>query len=104
MLELYFTPECTLSEADRWSAIWKFICNNKTVQVQFRKKSGEIRTMVCTLDPTLMPAVDANLFRKTRVIDYRNITVWCIEKAAWRKFITLNTISLETVTHTTTVS
>ena len=54
--------------------------------VEFTKVNGEKRTMPCTLNPAFMPAqpvVEGKVARKT---NDNVISVWCLDKAAWRSF------------------
>jgi hypothetical protein len=59
-------------------------------EVFFKKKNGAVRHMMCTLNPKLAPSIE-----ETRVggaslgpPDSPVISVWDIEKSAWRSFRT----------------
>lgn len=89
-----FTVDPTLPQRDRYQQISEQIRNNSKVIVDFKKKDGELRSMLCTIDPALLPPAVIQEFHKTRPSDCDTITVWCIDKAAWRAFKTDNFISL----------
>ena len=54
--------------------------------VEFTKLNGEKRTMPCTLNPAFMPeqpVLEGKVAKKT---NDNVISVWCLDKAAWRSF------------------
>lgn len=58
-----------------------------TVNVVFIKKDGTERTMLCTLNPDLLPAqtdIEEVVQKKTPNPDV--LAVWDIENAGWRSF------------------
>lgn len=78
-------------------------------EVTFTKVNGEVRTMPCTLDESLLPvkvestAIKAatldrelmteeaqNEFHKTRVYNPNVLNVWCLDKLEWRSFRVAN--------------
>lgn len=59
------------------------------VEVTFTKVDGEVRTMPCTLDPTLIPLAPINETvgeRKKKKENLSVMSVWCVDKSAWRSF------------------
>ncbi len=62
--------------------------SNET-EVTFIKVNGETRTMRCTLDPLLLPPMEAsetNTPKKERKVSLETIAVWCLDKEEWRSF------------------
>jgi len=73
---------------------------SEAVKVVFTKKDETIRTMICTLNPSLIPAehapkgTDANAATED-VEDPTYIRVFDIENAGWRSFIFDSVLSFE---------
>ena len=59
-------------------------------EVTFTKVNGEIRTMPCTLDSTLLPPQPLKEFHETRVYKPETLSVWCLDKMEWRSFRVAN--------------
>jgi hypothetical protein len=78
-------------------------------EITFTKVNGELRTMPCTLDESLLPAkvestavkaatLDRELmteeavneFHKTRPYNPNVLNVWCLDKMEWRSFRVAN--------------
>jgi hypothetical protein len=55
-----------------------------TVTIKFLKVGGDVRTMKCTLKPTVIPAPKKNARNIKRNPDI--CCVWDIEANAWRSF------------------
>lgn len=61
-------------------------------QITFTKLNGEVRVMPCTLKEDLVPKYE----RKTPLVESQDtvevkapsavLSVWCMDKAAWRSF------------------
>lgn len=65
------------------------VLKNHRCIVEFTKIDGEKRTMPCTLNPAFMPEQPVLEERRGRVTKAPNdnvISVWCLDKAAWRSF------------------
>lgn len=61
----------------------KNLLQNNVVVVKFKKVTGEIREMSCTLNQNLIPAYE------TKGIKKKNedvLAVWALDKNAWRSF------------------
>lgn len=57
------------------------------VDVLFMKKNGEQRRMMCTLDPTRLPAqTDLEEQIQNRTRNPEVLAVWDLEKEDWRSF------------------
>lgn len=95
MSTLTFSSTDNLTPDERWSKLFRFIGSYKSVIVEFRKVNGELRNMLCTTDPTLMPAHAVTTHHKTHVINNEVMSVWCIDKQAWRAFKPANVISVK---------
>ena len=59
-------------------------------EVTFTKLNGEVRTMPCTLDSTLLPPQPLQEFRQTRLYKPDTLSVWCVDKSEWRSFRVAN--------------
>lgn len=71
---------------------------NETVTVRFKKVSGEERTMVCTLQESVIPPAtkeDPLSQKKVRAVSPEVCSVWDIEANGWRSFRWENVISVE---------
>lgn len=67
------------------------ILRKDVATVTFTKKNGETREMICTLLEQYLPEVNGN-----SVFNDEIVTVWDLEKGAWRSFRTDSVISLQT--------
>ena len=59
-------------------------------EVTFTKVNGDVRTMPCTLDSTLLPPQPLKEFHETRVYKPETLSVWCLDKMEWRSFRVAN--------------
>jgi len=59
-------------------------------EITFTKVNGELRTMPCTLDVTLLPPLPLNESHKTRLYKPETLSVWCVDKSEWRSFRVAN--------------
>ena len=59
-------------------------------EVTFTKVNGEVRTMPCTLDSTLLPPQPLKEFHETRIYKPETLSVWCLDKMEWRSFRVAN--------------
>jgi len=59
-------------------------------EITFTKVNGELRTMPCTLDITLLPPLPLNESHKTRPYKPETLSVWCVDKSEWRSFRVAN--------------
>ena len=72
-------------EQERWNQLFQLLGHNEC-EVTFTKVNGEIRTMPCTLKSELLPPQQLKEHHKTKVIDYKTLSVWCTDKNEWRRF------------------
>jgi len=72
--------------------------------VEFTKVNGEVRTMPCTLNETLIPPPPVHITNTDNPIDFPTpkkekkinpdvMSVWCLDKKEWRSFRIANVIS-----------
>ena len=57
--------------------------------VEFVKANGEVRNMLCTLEPHAlppMPVKEVSESIRTRKANDEALSVWCVDKQAWRSF------------------
>ena len=59
-------------------------------EVTFTKVNGDVRTMPCTLDSTLLPPQPLKEFHETRIYKPETLSVWCLDKMEWRSFRVAN--------------
>jgi hypothetical protein len=71
--------------------LYKYLVNG-TVIVTFIKKNGDLREMVCTLEDGVIPPIVGNSVEKEGYM-----TVWDLEKDAWRSFRLDSVIQIEAV-------
>lgn len=67
----------------------KKLLHESTLTVCFNKKDGTMRTMLCTLTPSLLPVLEKkeeDEAKKEKKQNDESIAVWDLEKAAWRSF------------------
>jgi hypothetical protein len=72
--------------------------------VEFTKINGEVRTMPCTLNESLIPPppvhetntdnpIDFPIPKKEKKVNPDVLNVWCLDKKEWRSFRIANVIS-----------
>jgi hypothetical protein len=59
-------------------------------EVTFTKLNGELRTMPCTLDTTLLPPQPLKEHHETRPYKPETLSAWCVDKSEWRSFRVAN--------------
>jgi CRISPR/Cas system-associated endoribonuclease Cas2 len=67
----------------------KKLLHEHTMSVLFTKKDGTQRTMLCTLNPDLLPVVDkqeGDEVKRERKESMDSLRVWDLEKKDWRAF------------------
>jgi len=57
-------------------------------EVFFKKKNGNIRHMICTLNPKLAPKIEETRVGNAGQTSEEVIPVWDLERFAWRSFRT----------------
>lgn len=65
--------------------------------VKFTKINGDLRTMPCTLNENLIPPspVIEGKITKDKKPNPDVLSVWCLDKKAWRSFRIANVISIK---------
>lgn len=66
--------------------------------VKFKKVNGDIREMPCTLKAEALPPIENDKLHQTRLYEPKTISVWCLDKMAWRSFRTMNVIEVRAMT------
>lgn len=59
-------------------------------KVTFKKINGEIRDMICTLNENYLPKTETSNVENLEIV-----TVWDLEKSAWRRFRVDSVINFE---------
>lgn len=65
--------------------------------VTFTKVDGTSRTMPCTLSEALLPARPVTESATTHRDNPNVLSVWCVDKKAWRSFRVANVTLIEAV-------
>lgn len=76
---------------------------DKVCIVEFTKVDGTLREMPCTLDPTIIPPAPVHETNTDNPVDFPKVkkqnpntmSVWCVDKLAWRSFRLDNVISVK---------
>lgn len=68
----------------------KELLKSNVVEVKFTKLDGNIRTMLCTLQETLLPEVTTS---GTKKVNDEVLSVWDIDNSGWRSFRLENVIT-----------
>ena len=72
----------TLTKEEIVAALKTNVC-----EVTFTKVNGETRTMPCTLKEDIVPVYERKTpVKEATVKESATLSVWCIDKAAWRSF------------------
>jgi WYL_2, Sm-like SH3 beta-barrel fold len=74
---------------ERWREIFHLLGHHQC-EVTFTKVDGSVRTMPCTLKSELLPARELKEHHSTKAINYKTLSVWCLDKSEWRSFRTAN--------------
>lgn len=90
MTTINFTDQ-NLGIEEKYLLITELLSNNRC-NIVFQKINGEIREMSCTLQEIEMGATGHVLKDEITqpTVNYNVITVWCLEKQAWRSMRTEN--------------
>lgn len=78
-----FDPE------ERWREVFDLLARHQC-EVTFTKVDGSVRTMSCTLMSEALPARELKEHHRTKVINYKTLSVWCLDQSEWRSFRTAN--------------
>jgi hypothetical protein len=78
----------------------RHLLNEHVCEVTFTKVNGELRTMPCTLQETVIPPKPVDLGSKSsekrlRAMDV--LSVWCTDKNEWRSFKVANVKEIRVV-------
>jgi hypothetical protein len=85
-----FDPE------ERWGQIFHLLGKHQCL-VTFTKVDGSVRTMPCTLKTSLLPTAQLTEHNRTKVINYKTLSVWCLDKNEWRSFRTANVSHIKVI-------
>jgi hypothetical protein len=90
-LEYNFSPlgEDEFALGTRYKEIQNLLWEHQC-EVTFTKVDGSVRTMPCTLKAEALPARDAEKLHETRLLNYKTVSAWCLDKSEWRSFRTAN--------------
>lgn len=83
-----------MEQVDR--EFWRKRLNETICTVRFTKVNGEERTMQCTLNQTLIPAVEGEKSTKEKKENPDVQAVWDVEAQGWRSFRWGSVIELRT--------
>ena len=88
-------PAFSSMDADQRHRYLLDLLHTTTAEVTFTKVDGEVRTMPCTLHPDVLPRRELNEYQRTRPYTPEVISVWCVDKNAWRSFRVMNVTDIE---------
>mgnify|MGYP003704396089 CR=1 FL=1 len=74
---------------DRWHELFRLLGQHQC-EVTFTKVDGTVRTMPCTLMTDAMPQRELKESHSTKAINYKTLSVWCLDRSEWRSFRTAN--------------
>lgn len=74
-------------------SLLKNLLQHEICNVTFTKVNGEVRTMPCTLQESLLPIRDVTA--STKAVNNNVLSVWCTDKQAWRSFKVDSVIDVE---------
>lgn len=96
MSDFYKFSKDTVPKEQRRDIITEMLKSAECV-VEFTKTNGDFRSMPCTLDPELLPAIPLSESSKPKKPKKPNdsvISVWCTDIKEWRSFRVDSVISI----------
>lgn len=78
----------------------KDLLTTANCEITFTKVDGEVRTMPCTLREDTIPTPPADIASKSSEKRMRSLdamSVWCLDKSAWRSFRIANITKVEII-------
>ena len=88
--EIVYAGELSADQLDQRNREIRELLYQGVYEITFTKVNGEVRTMPCTLDSTLLPPQPLKEFHETRVYKPETLSVWCLDKMEWRSFRVAN--------------
>jgi hypothetical protein len=89
-IDFYFAHEDPdYDQQTRWLEIFHLLGRHQC-EVTFTKVDGTVRTMPCTLKSDLLPQRELKEHHSTKAINYKSLSVWCLDRSEWRSFRTDN--------------
>ena len=90
LLDMEIAYDTVTEDVDSRNREIRDILQHGVSEVTFTKVNGELRTMPCTLDTTLLPPQPLREHHKTRLYKPETLSVWCVDKSEWRSFRVAN--------------
>jgi hypothetical protein len=89
-MEIVYNEEPDDLDTDSRNREIRMMLGNGVCEVTFTKLNGELRTMPCTLDSSLLPPVALREHHSTKIYKPETLSVWCVDKQEWRAFRVAN--------------
>ena len=86
---VYNTPPDEL-DVDGRNRELRNLLGHGVCEVTFTKINGEVRTMPCTLDSSLLPPEPLKEHHSTKPYRPETLSVWCLDRMEWRSFRVAN--------------
>lgn len=77
------------------------LLKNNVCNITFSKVDGSFRIMPCTLHSDYVPVQAESTANSLRARNDKTISVWCVDKDAWRSFRIENVTRIETIARAT---
>lgn len=84
----------------RWATLTNLLKNN-VCNVTFSKVDGSLRIMPCTLHSDYVPVQTESTANSPRARNDKTVSVWCVDKNAWRSFRIENVTRIEIIAKAT---
>lgn len=89
-MEIVYNDQPEELDVDSRNRELRHMLGHGVCEVTFTKVNGDVRTMPCTLDSTLLPPQPLKEFHETRLYKPETLSVWCLDKMEWRSFRVAN--------------
>lgn len=87
-------PQYTLAEQ---RTLIKSLLQNEVCNVTFTKVDGAVRTMPCTLQADLLPAMIVTEGKEFKEENLNVLSVWCMDAKAWRSFRVASVTAIDVI-------
>ena len=89
-MEIVYNDQPEELDVDSRNRELRHMLGHGVCEVTFTKVNGEVRTMPCTLDSSLLPPAPLKEHHSTKPYKPETLSVWCLDKMEWRSFRVAN--------------
>ena len=89
-MEIVYNDQPEELDVDSRNRELRHMLGHGVCEVTFTKVNGEVRTMPCTLDSSLLPPAPLKEHHSTKLYKPETLSVWCLDKMEWRSFRVAN--------------